>query len=279
VPLHERAAYVIGRHATADIHVSDPEISAQHAAVVHTARHTFVADLNSRHGTFMDGVRVYPGAPARVKEGCELRIGNAPMRYVLRGVEPEPPFEESEDDGGEEARRKRLRWQDGTADAIGRATPVTDGAVAGLLLAGPSQQPVTRVKARAETPAAGLHAGSMASSGTGCTGRQAGSSIGLHLPAFGREQGGSSSGSPQHGGVLTPGDRSARADKGAIERDNAALDAAAEPRDAREAAASATASVGMWHARDPVNYRQGVRGGRMRGMAPRADADSDASDY
>ncbi|MFF3768408.1 FtsK/SpoIIIE domain-containing protein [Streptomyces sp. NPDC001922] len=72
----------IGRSADADVPLDDPDVSRLHCAVtVADDGRVTVADLNSTNGTALDGEPV-GGAPAPVRPGALLRLGESALRLV-----------------------------------------------------------------------------------------------------------------------------------------------------------------------------------------------------
>lgn len=78
----------IGRAADCDICLLHETVSRRHASV--SARHGrwFVSDLSSRHGTFVNGVRLEPNAPAALEAGDLLRIGPWTFRVGIGAERP-----------------------------------------------------------------------------------------------------------------------------------------------------------------------------------------------
>jgi signal transduction histidine kinase/CheY-like chemotaxis protein len=73
------ASTIIGRGDSCQIHIDDPLVSANHAAIVQTADGSYqVRDLNSRRGTYV-GSRKITEAP--LKDGDELLIGPVRLRF------------------------------------------------------------------------------------------------------------------------------------------------------------------------------------------------------
>jgi hypothetical protein len=77
---HNRA--VVGRSGTADVHVADPEVSRRHALLWREAGATWIVDLGSANGTFLNGSRVTEPTP--VAPGDLLEFG--PGSFVLEPV-------------------------------------------------------------------------------------------------------------------------------------------------------------------------------------------------
>jgi predicted component of type VI protein secretion system len=73
------ASSTLGRVAGNTIVLNDTAVSRQHAKVfVRDGRH-WIADLNSSHGTFVNGAKVTLHA---LHDGDEVRLGNTVLRYV-----------------------------------------------------------------------------------------------------------------------------------------------------------------------------------------------------
>lgn len=84
-----------------DITLTDGSISRQHAAIVHSSEgESFLFDLGSATGSFVNGVPVPPQKPATLKEGDAISLGTCPATYTFRVTR-----EESE---GARGKRKRL---------------------------------------------------------------------------------------------------------------------------------------------------------------------------
>jgi ABC-type multidrug transport system ATPase subunit/pSer/pThr/pTyr-binding forkhead associated (FHA) protein len=81
LPLAGRESLTIGRGAGNDVDVPHPTVSRAHARVLVRDGATFVEDLGSANGTFVDGERLPPGEPRRVEPGSEIRVG--PARFVV----------------------------------------------------------------------------------------------------------------------------------------------------------------------------------------------------
>ena len=79
--------HVVGRNASADVVVDDPEMSRHHASVVVGPPGTApaVRDLGSTNGTFVDGVSTGSGGRA-VGTGSDLRMGASTMSLAAASV-------------------------------------------------------------------------------------------------------------------------------------------------------------------------------------------------
>jgi pSer/pThr/pTyr-binding forkhead associated (FHA) protein len=82
--VNSHKCYVFGRNAAlSDIVVPHASVSRQHCAIVHDEDATYVLDLGSASGTFLNNEDVGP-QPRRVQEGQMLTLGSAPMTYTFR---------------------------------------------------------------------------------------------------------------------------------------------------------------------------------------------------
>ncbi|HTU80730.1 MAG TPA: FHA domain-containing protein [Candidatus Acidoferrales bacterium] len=79
-----RPPFELGRDASADLVLRDPEVSRRHARFESRNGIVYVDDLRSRNGTFLNG--------RRVAEAIEIREGDAvdagTTRMLVRTVEP-----------------------------------------------------------------------------------------------------------------------------------------------------------------------------------------------
>jgi signal transduction histidine kinase len=99
-PLPDREPQLVGR-STEAIEVSDPAISRRHAELTPDAGKWTLRDLGSRHGTFVNGVRI--SGPVAVNAGDRLRCGDTEFLLVAEGAAPARAI-----DAGE-AQARRIR--------------------------------------------------------------------------------------------------------------------------------------------------------------------------
>ena len=78
--------YAIGRSDDCDAVIPDFRVSRLHAKILQEGEQYFIADADSRHGTFLNGVRVQR---AQLKSGDEITLGAPGLRLVF--LEEEPP--------------------------------------------------------------------------------------------------------------------------------------------------------------------------------------------
>lgn len=75
---------LLGRDPQCDVVIPNRQISRRHARVYPQERGVWVEDLGSKNGTFLNGERLEPGQPARMREGDTLILALA-QRFVLVG--------------------------------------------------------------------------------------------------------------------------------------------------------------------------------------------------
>ncbi len=68
------------KRESVDILIEDKSVSRMHAQIDEAGGKLYIYDLNSRNGTFINGIRVV-SEEKEIKEGDEIRIGN--LRFVL----------------------------------------------------------------------------------------------------------------------------------------------------------------------------------------------------
>ena len=95
--LSDVRALVLGRSERyVDLVVPHESVSRQHCAIVHDEETTYVVDLGSAHGTFVDSRRIGEGVHTQLNDGAKLVLGSSPFAYELRigarkpSQEPEP---------------------------------------------------------------------------------------------------------------------------------------------------------------------------------------------
>ena len=73
--LKEGGQCYIGRSADNDIQIIDKYISRRHLKILRRGGKTFITDLRSKNGTFVDGRQIEPEIEIEVKEGAAIVIG------------------------------------------------------------------------------------------------------------------------------------------------------------------------------------------------------------
>jgi len=81
--------FVIGRQSVCEGVLSDAAVSRRHCQFTHKAGTWLLTDLDSRHGTYLNGIRLEPGSSSPVSNGDQVRIGpwtlrvGAPLLHTL----------------------------------------------------------------------------------------------------------------------------------------------------------------------------------------------------
>ena len=84
-------ATTFGRKAElVEVVVPDGSISRQHAAICHsTDAESFLIDMGSASGSFVDDKRVHPDKPRELKDGSVITLGDCPTTWTFRVVRTE----------------------------------------------------------------------------------------------------------------------------------------------------------------------------------------------
>jgi hypothetical protein len=81
--------HLVGRSRLADLHMSEPTVSGEHAVLRWTGREWELHDLGSRNGTIVDGRRLAPGERVALALGTVIAFGQADNAWRL--VDDAPP--------------------------------------------------------------------------------------------------------------------------------------------------------------------------------------------
>ena len=79
----EGSAISIGRSPDNDIQIRDKYVSRNHLVIWQSGKKTFLKDMKSINGTFVDGHRVPLGVTIEVKSGMAIVVG---MSMICLGV-------------------------------------------------------------------------------------------------------------------------------------------------------------------------------------------------
>ncbi|KAF4133199.1 FHA(forkhead-associated) domain-containing protein, partial [Phytophthora infestans] len=92
----QKAFYLIGRNAAVcDLVLSHCSISRLHATMVHHEKGaTYLVDLGSAHGTFVDGLRLTALQPTLVAHGSVLKFGASSRSYTFKSFDSREQIEE-----------------------------------------------------------------------------------------------------------------------------------------------------------------------------------------
>ena len=79
--------HLVGRSRLADLRMTEPSVSGEHAVLCWTGREWELHDLGSRNGTIVDGRRLAPGERVGVARGAAMTQGMSlpPMKRAKSG--------------------------------------------------------------------------------------------------------------------------------------------------------------------------------------------------
>jgi phosphoserine phosphatase RsbU/P len=80
-----RTPFTLGRQSDSDLVLLDSRISRRHARIVRDDQGYVLEDVGSRHGTFVNGVKIE--APHRLKSGDQISLGVTDAYALVFGVE------------------------------------------------------------------------------------------------------------------------------------------------------------------------------------------------
>lgn len=92
--------HLVGRSRLADLRMTEPTVSGEHAVVRWTGREWELHDLGSRNGTSVDGRRLAPGERVAIGRGSVITFGQADNTWRLSDDAP-PTIMATIDDGDE----------------------------------------------------------------------------------------------------------------------------------------------------------------------------------
>src|SRR5215472_7763833 len=75
----EKERYTIGRLADNDIHIDNMAVSGHHALIINILKDSFLEDLNSTNGTYVNGKLIKKHA---LQEGDVITIGRHALKYA-----------------------------------------------------------------------------------------------------------------------------------------------------------------------------------------------------
>jgi hypothetical protein len=83
----------IGRSSSASLRLRRSHVSAQHASLRWTERGTWeLRDLQSKNGTYVNGLRIAAGNPVKLDLGAEVAFGSPSDVFVVDDVSPPRPM-------------------------------------------------------------------------------------------------------------------------------------------------------------------------------------------
>src|SRR4051794_27705525 len=75
--------HLVGRSRQADLHMTGPTVSGEHAVLRWTGREWELHDLGSRNGTLVDGRRLAAGERVALARGATIAFGQADNAWRL----------------------------------------------------------------------------------------------------------------------------------------------------------------------------------------------------
>lgn len=75
----DRGSLTIGRDEKSDIHIDNPAVSSKHAKILTILDESFIEDLESTNGTYIDGKKISGHA---LKNGDSIFIGEHELNYI-----------------------------------------------------------------------------------------------------------------------------------------------------------------------------------------------------
>ncbi len=132
----EKERYTIGRLADNDIHIDNMAVSGHHALIINILKDSFLEDLNSTNGTYVNGKLIKKHA---LQEGDVITIGRHALKYV--SGKPAAPAGDADDFEKTMIIRPGTKSQTGvpSMDSVNKAiseaggAPIADGAKAAAL--------------------------------------------------------------------------------------------------------------------------------------------------
>nr|MCR5587218.1 FHA domain-containing protein [Lachnospiraceae bacterium] len=74
--------FKIGRNPDfADYVVNNPTVGRFHLVIIKKGVNCFAVDMNSKNGTFINGVRIKGNEEVLLEDGCTIRIGKVELIY------------------------------------------------------------------------------------------------------------------------------------------------------------------------------------------------------
>ena len=132
----EKERYTIGRLADNDIHIDNMAVSGHHALIINILKDSFLEDLNSTNGTYVNGKLIKKHA---LQEGDVITIGRHALKYS--SGKPAPAAGDADDFEKTMIIRPGTKSQTGvpSMDSVNKAisdaggAPIADGGKAAAL--------------------------------------------------------------------------------------------------------------------------------------------------
>jgi pSer/pThr/pTyr-binding forkhead associated (FHA) protein len=101
-----RERYTVGRLPDNDIRIDNPAVSGHHALIINILNDSFLEDLNSTNGTYVNGRLIKKHA---LQHGDLITVGHHSLRFIDGDLEePEDEFERTMVIGASEAARLKV---------------------------------------------------------------------------------------------------------------------------------------------------------------------------
>ncbi|MEZ6087171.1 MAG: FHA domain-containing protein [Pirellulaceae bacterium] len=81
--------FLIGRSSKADLRVKSDSVSRKHCAIIARQGKVYVADMESRNGTIINGTKIPTEKKVRLQDGDILQVGK--MKLIIQIVESKSP--------------------------------------------------------------------------------------------------------------------------------------------------------------------------------------------
>ena len=121
--------YTIGRLPDNDIRIDNPAVSGHHALIINILNDSFLEDLNSTNGTYVNGKIIKKHA---MQHGDVITVGHHSLRFIDgEADEPADEFERTMVIGAADAAKLRMPPAVHAAAPVAAATPAAAPAMAG----------------------------------------------------------------------------------------------------------------------------------------------------
>src|SRR5690349_17297128 len=87
----EEQTLTIGRLASSQLAVQGSTVSGRHAEIRFEKGEYFLGDTGSAHGSMLNGQRLVPRQPYRLKHGDSILLGEAALTFLTEAIPDEGP--------------------------------------------------------------------------------------------------------------------------------------------------------------------------------------------
>lgn len=78
--------FMIGRHTSNNLRIEDRTVSRYHATILMSRQGCYIRDDNSSLGTYLNGRRIRPNAPVRMRDSDRIKIGQSQIFEFRLGI-------------------------------------------------------------------------------------------------------------------------------------------------------------------------------------------------